>query len=178
MNKTFSHRLKTYDASLTTRLTVPRSDARWPIAVLLAHTGDGNVVYGSLLLVIIWAVWQKNWGQLGVILFVLVTLLVAATVVVILKHSLRRARPHNPAGFVQFKTDVYSFPSGHSARMATLGMSFWYFYPTIGAILLLLAALVALARVGVGVHYLSDVSVGYLVGLACPIIVRVILLSI
>ena len=69
------------------------------------------------------------------------------------------------------RTDPHSFPSGHAARAAlftvlALGLA----PPWLGWLLLFWAPWVILARVAMGVHYLSDVlagaALGVLLGLA------------
>lgn len=58
-----------------------------------------------------------------------------------------------------------SFPSSHATAYAALAFSFLLVSShRVGGILLVLAALVGLARVVVGVHYPLDVSVGVVLG--------------
>ena len=57
-----------------------------------------------------------------------------------------------------------SFPSDHAAISFALAFSVAYAQPAAGAVLLMLAAIVALGRVFVGVHYPSDILAGALVG--------------
>jgi len=64
-------------------------------------------------------------------------------------------------------TDPHSFPSGHAARMAmlailTLALGPWW----LCLLFFLWAPLVMLARVAMGVHYLSDVIGGAVLGVA------------
>jgi undecaprenyl-diphosphatase len=54
----------------------------------------------------------------------------------------------------------FSFPSGHSTTAFAVALSLGSFYPEILPVLLLLAANVAISRVIVGMHFLSDVIVG------------------
>ena len=64
-------------------------------------------------------------------------------------------------------TDPHSFPSGHAARAVLIAVLGAGLGPTWLAVLLCVwAPLVALARVAMGVHYLSDILAGFLLGLA------------
>jgi undecaprenyl-diphosphatase len=56
--------------------------------------------------------------------------------------------------------DKFSFPSGHWTTAFAVALSLGSFYPEILPVLLLLAANVAISRVVVGMHFLTDVLVG------------------
>ena len=56
--------------------------------------------------------------------------------------------------------DKFSFPSGHSTTAFAVALSLGSFYPEIMLVLLILAANVAISRVIVGMHFLSDVLAG------------------
>jgi undecaprenyl-diphosphatase len=56
--------------------------------------------------------------------------------------------------------DKFSFPSGHSTTAFAVAISLGCFYPEILPVLLGLAVNVAVSRVVIGMHYLSDVVVG------------------
>jgi undecaprenyl-diphosphatase len=60
--------------------------------------------------------------------------------------------------------DKFSFPSGHSTTAFAVALSLGSFYPEIMPILLLLAINVAVSRIVIGMHYLSDVVVGSSMG--------------
>jgi membrane-associated phospholipid phosphatase len=62
--------------------------------------------------------------------------------------------------------DSSSFPSGHSATAFATAVAVGMLYPRLRIPLLTLAALVALSRVYLGVHYWSDVVAGSLLGVA------------
>lgn len=62
------------------------------------------------------------------------------------------------------------FPSDHATGAFALAMGLWLYDRTIGAIAFILAAIVAFARVYVGVHYPSDVVGGALIGMAVALI--------
>jgi membrane-associated phospholipid phosphatase len=89
----------------------------------------------------------------------------AGALVTIFKELFDRARPP-VAGIdaVGVIPDSASFPSGHSATAFAAAVAVGLFYPKLRRPLLALAALVALSRVYLGVHYASDVLAGSLLG--------------
>ena len=70
----------------------------------------------------------------------------------------RDIEPHCWANIIT--QDKFSFPSGHSTTAFAVALSLGSFYPEIMPVLLILAANVAISRVIVGMHFLSDVLVG------------------
>lgn len=63
------------------------------------------------------------------------------------------------------------FPSDHATGAFAMAMALWLYDRTIGSIALVLAAIVAFARVYVGVHYPGDVVGGALIGMAVALII-------
>jgi len=160
-----------HDATLSRKLTLPAQHPRRAWAAKAAHMGDGPLVFAALALVY-GAGWLFGWPYWrAMVWLVLAGLSATAIVVFAIKYSLRRERPRDPAGFVTIAYDKYSFPSGHSARMSALAGAVLPFHPPAGFILLIAAAIVALARVMVGVHYLADVAAGYAIGLGVALLV-------
>jgi undecaprenyl-diphosphatase len=82
----------------------------------------------------------------------------------VIKGFTHRARPFERPWFY-LPPDRYSFPSGHSARMGAIAIVVAARYPPLALPSFALALLVAACRALVGVHYLTDVSVGLLLGL-------------
>lgn len=60
--------------------------------------------------------------------------------------------------------DRFSFPSGHSITAFAIAVSLGLFYPVIFPVLLFFAFSIALSRILLGMHFLSDVVVGALLG--------------
>jgi undecaprenyl-diphosphatase len=60
--------------------------------------------------------------------------------------------------------DQFSFPSGHTMMAFALAVSLSLFYPTLTIGLLFCALSIALSRILLGMHFLSDVVVGALIG--------------
>jgi undecaprenyl-diphosphatase len=99
---------------------------------------------------------------------------VANTVQVLAKRRFRRTRPCDsdrvgrgpydvkPLG--HFPSDRYSFPSGHALNAFAIGSVIALAFPALAVPVLLAAASVAASRVVLGLHFLSDVLAGSLVG--------------
>jgi undecaprenyl-diphosphatase len=140
------------------------------MATLTAHSADSLIVIPVLALV--WFFSSEK---------TLINLLIAAYVcsvllTTIVKFTVRRKRPPGDWGQIYRKTDPYSFPSGHAARTIALSTIFFSESAVIwGLASLLWAAMVGLARIALGVHYLSDVAAGYLLGILTGIGVYFIL---
>jgi undecaprenyl-diphosphatase len=149
----FSHRL----------IVSPQSN--WQSLVgKVAHLGDGQRVLGGIIALYLagW-LWEDN--QLcQVVLITILAIVLTGAIVTMIKFMVRRSRPKPPGEFVLFDYDRYSFPSGHSARVAALATGIMLSYPLIGGCLMILALSIAIARVGVGVHYLSDILAGFTIG--------------
>ena len=84
------------------------------------------------------------------------------------KRRVRRPRPCDRAphpAFLQVRPpDRYSFPSGHSINAFAIGTVLVLSLPPLWAPLSLVAISIAASRVVMGLHYLSDVVVGALLG--------------
>jgi undecaprenyl-diphosphatase len=60
--------------------------------------------------------------------------------------------------------DQFSFPSGHSITAFAVALPLSYYFPTLAPLLLALAVSVALSRIILGVHFLTDVIAGSIIG--------------
>ena len=65
-----------------------------------------------------------------------------------------------------------SFPSDHATAAFGLAAGALFYRPRLGAILLVLAAIIAFSRVYVGVHYPGDVLGGAAIGILAAVVVR------
>ncbi|MDD1781648.1 phosphatase PAP2 family protein [Enterovibrio sp. ZSDZ35] len=83
-----------------------------------------------------------------------------------LKRRFRRARPQHLPSFIT-PSDLYSMPSGHTAAAFLMASLLSHFYPDFSQIYWSWAAAIGLSRVLLGVHFISDVFVGALLGLGC-----------
>jgi undecaprenyl-diphosphatase len=157
-------RLASFDLALSQWFTLSSKSTWWPVVRFTAHVGDGQNVFGALgvIYLLAWLL-DKPLLRQSVLTIVLVVL-AAMLVVTLIKFGVRRQRPRPPGEFVQLQYDKYSFPSGHAARLAALAVITVFFYPTLGWLLGGVALLVAVARVAVGIHYVTDIVAGLVVG--------------
>lgn len=171
-------RLLTFDASYSRRVTISSGSNWWRWAKIFAHLGDGPYVFITLGLIYL-AGWVGTNALLrrGALIMIIVVFLTMATVTAI-KFIVRRQRPQPPGEFVTFHYDMYSFPSGHAARMMSLTVSALIFLAPLGLLLMIFTLSVSAARIVVGIHYISDVLVGLGLGATIAWITTYLLLSI
>jgi undecaprenyl-diphosphatase len=84
-----------------------------------------------------------------------------------IKRAVARVRPRDiePHCWACIVTrDRFSFPSGHSTTAFAVAVSIGSFYPEVMPLLLVLAVNVAISRMIVGMHFLTDVLVGSAMG--------------
>ncbi len=159
------------DAQLTEKIRIAEKPG--PLrtaAAILAHSGDSWFWLAGLAL--LWFLGTDYWKrELGIMI---VSILVMAIIVFAIKFTVRRSRPEGEWGKIYRKTDPHSFPSGHAARAMMLAVLMLGLSPSVGIAMLVWAPLVGLARVAMGVHYLSDVVAGLLLGLIVGIAVLII----
>lgn len=172
--------LLNYDAVLSSRLRVAEEPGVLRnVAVFLGHSGDSW--FWLVGLVILWLAGDATWKARASMM--IVAILVTATFVMALKFTIRRRRPEGELGQIYRKTDPHSFPSGHAARALMLGvLALIMGPPWLGFLLIIWGPLVGLARVAMGVHYVSDILAGWVIGIlagiSIPHVVRVLLVLI
>jgi len=157
------NRLLELDARLSAQLRVAeRPGILRTFAAILAHSGDSWFWWAGLGL--LW--WRGNAFWKPWALTVLISIVALALIVLPVKFIIRRRRPEGKWGAFYRSTDPHSFPSGHAARVILIAILVTGLGPGwLAAVLWAWAPLVALARVAMGVHYLSDIIGGGLLGM-------------
>ena len=151
------------DHAFSQRLRIVEQDG-WlrRTAAFLAHSGDSW--FWALGLVLLWLFGSPFWKHWAAVQFGAISIM--AAIVMTVKFTVKRRRPAGEWGLLYRSTDPHSFPSGHAARVFLLAMLSAFLGPAwLAALLWIWAPLVALARVGMGVHYLSDILAGMLLGI-------------
>ena len=163
MKGDWANRLLELDASWSRRLQITSQPGfLHGLEAFLSHSGDSWFVL--LAIALGWWLGNSYWKSLAITLAIGVG--VTALVVFLVKLVVRRPRPAGEWGQLYRKTDPHSFPSGHAARAFMLAVVALGLGPTwLGIGLAIWALLVGLSRVIMGVHYLSDVLVGALLGI-------------
>lgn len=151
------------DARLSEKMRVAeRPGALRAMAAVLAHSGDSW--FWLLALIIGWFFSNSLWRKWEVVEFLGIGVL--AALVLVIKFRVRRKRPEGEWGRIYRNTDPHSFPSGHAARAFLIAVIASALAPIwLGILLWIWAPLVSLARVAMGVHYVSDVVAGAILGI-------------
>ncbi len=167
-----THALIALDERATYKLQINSRDSLgWKFAALLAHSGDSWFWASGLSLA--WLLSRGEWHRDLAVMEIAVVF--QALFVFVLKQFIRRPRPTGEwggVGGIYRQIDPHSFPSGHATRavmliVLTLGLGTGAFAWVLG----LWAPVMSLSRVLTGVHYLSDILGGALLGLALGLII-------
>src|SRR5215470_17689976 len=145
------------------RWKAPRWIRYWMIAA--TRMGDGWLWYGLGIMLLLFGGPQRfsavgasgTAGILGILVFK-----------VIKKMSQRQRpcqiEPHCWSNVLP--PDKFSFPSGHTMTAFSIALVVSYFYPSLEGPLFFLALSIAVSRIVLGMHFLSDVLAGAVLGVA------------
>lgn len=137
-----------------------------PLVRAITTLGNGGAIW--ILLTLVMLIIPRT-RKVGCMMFtaLLGTLLINN---IILKNLIARTRPYEVIAGLEFlvpKPGEYSFPSGHAgSSFAVACVMFRQLPKRFGVPAIVLAALIALSRLYVGVHYPSDVLFGIIDGIA------------
>lgn len=137
-------------------------------SAIFAHSGDSwfmPPIFGLL-----WIFGNDFWSIWGKIM--LLSILGVGAVVQIIKWSFRRKRPDGNWGNMVRKSDPHSFPSGHAAKAGLLmGLGLFLGPEAVRVGVCIYSPLMAFARTQMGVHYLSDVIAGFILGILSALLI-------
>ena len=130
---------------------------------LVSRLGDGVFWYCLIALLVVIL------GESALIpaLHILITACVGVLIYKALKERLVRERPYISHARIFCNTralDRYSFPSGHTLHAVNFSLMLFFYFPELSWLVFSFAILVALSRFILGLHYISDVVVGGLIG--------------
>lgn len=148
-----------------------RNDFLSPIFSMITKLGNGGVIWIISAMVLMLSQKTRKVGIMVIVVLGLTMLLDD----VILKNLVARPRPYEVVPGLQYlieKQDTYSFPSGHSGSSFAAALTIFLNFPkTYGIPAMILAALIAFSELYVGVHYLSDVLGGIIIGAVITVLV-------
>ena len=145
------------------RWRAPRWIRYWMIAA--TRMGDGWLWYALGIILLVYG-GPKRYSAVG-------AAGAAATAGIFLfkalKHLSQRSHPCQLEPHCWSKVlppDKFSFPSGHTMTAFSIALVVSYFYPPLEATLFILALSIAVSRIVLGMHFLSDVLAGVVLGVA------------
>lgn len=159
-------RLSAPDYFLMVRLNrwrPPRWIRVWMLAA--SRAGDGWLWWCCGLAVLA----SNDVARYEAILAAAVAVLVGTVIFKVLKRAVGRKRPcaiQPHCWATLLPPDQFSFPSGHSITAFAVAISLGAFYPPALPVLMFCASSVAVSRVVLGMHFLSDVIAGSALGAA------------
>ena len=136
--------------------------------------------YGILIFFFsfIYLIWNK---KINALICSFMAMGIAGTADLLIYIFWKRPRPYIAHADIQtvdpksFTVDIASFPSSHTYIAFAIAVSILlYGHKKLGPFLLLMAVLVALSRIGAGLHYPSDVIAGAMLGTASGILAYVL----
>jgi membrane-associated phospholipid phosphatase len=140
----------------------------------VSKVGDwpAHVIAGLLGIAIAFVRKSKTWMR--IFLAMLVALALAGVSGRVVKLATGRARPSVKTeahwNGTRFSSKYHAFPSGHTASSTAFFVALFLKRKKIGAPLLLIPVLIALSRMVVGAHYLSDVTFAAILGVICAVL--------
>src|SRR5271169_6620666 len=143
------------------RWKAPRWIRYWMIAA--TRIGDGWLWY-SLALILLAVGGPSRYAAVSA---AACAALAGVLVFKVLKRISHRQRPCHlePHCWARvLPPDKFSFPSGHTMTAFAIALVISYFYPSLEGTLYFLAASIAVSRVVLGMHFLSDVLAGAVLG--------------
>jgi undecaprenyl-diphosphatase len=149
-------------------------EALSPVFVFFSEATKSNWVRGILLAFIIALIVYDKKPRKAALLS-LVSWPIANELTDVLKNFFQMARPavDNPIGVIERVGHLTSFgtASAHSANMACVAFVFTYCLGWWGSPWIVVALLTGLSRIYVGVHYPSQVLLGWVCGVFCGLLV-------
>ena len=166
---TMLHFIATGDYKLMRKLNnwrAPKWTRLWAMAATRA--GDGWLWYSFGVLIILFG-GDSRWSALAAAAS---AALVGIAMFVSLKRVSGRKRPceiEPHCWATLLPPDQFSFPSGHTITAFAVAVTMGQFYPVLLPFLLFCAVSIALSRIVLGMHFLSDVLAGAALGIGLAV---------
>lgn len=150
------------------------------MAEIVTNAGDSKwyfILFVPVFLIFQFVVKNKKWSMK--MLFFVAALSASGLANLLIKWIAGRNRPvnlfsHGAFGFDFFKTiyELNSFPSGHTVTAFSFATALCILFPRFGALAFVPATAIALSRVVITSHYVSDVIAGAVIGAVCTLAVK------
>ncbi|MCG9552252.1 phosphatase PAP2 family protein [Vibrio sp. Isolate31] len=136
------------------------------VSKAISHTGDGHLY---ILIALIALLADSKTGS-DFLIVGLTAFAIELPIYWFAKNTLKRRRPAEFSSLLHshiVPSDKYSLPSGHAAAAFVMATLIGHFYPNLYLFSLVWAAVIAVSRILLGVHFLTDVLIGAALGMAC-----------
>jgi len=136
---------------------------------VITHMGSAGGTIAMTLAVLATDLFLHKEGNMRVGAVGGLALLNSTLIIQLIKRSVNRPRPQCVLpGLKAFNVPIcpYSFPSGHTGASISVAVATIFHLPTLGFYLLALSLVVGFSRIYLGVHYVSDVLAGAVLGAA------------
>jgi undecaprenyl-diphosphatase len=144
------------------------------LATLAKIAGVGLVYVIPLLLIFVWFVYSRKLALRAFIAGVLAWEGLSKVIAAIVDRPRPSFSQIGTQELVFHRPDT-SFPSDHSAFLFAVALTFYLSgQRNLGHLVLAIAILVGVARVGIGVHYPADIAAGWIVGAIVAFLIHAI----
>ncbi len=163
--------ISAFDSHVLQFFFVSRDPLLTQLFIWISELGRAMTIYGLAACILLVLALRRHYAYAAGLAL---SATMSGVLVVIIKGLIERARP--AMEFQAYSEIWYSFPSGHAALSAAfygfLAYSAWKLLPPlwekiVAAAILVLIAAVGFSRIYLGVHYVSDVVAGLLIGFFC-----------
>ncbi len=158
----FMVRIQYWDERAIRQIIAARGSFLTPFMKFISRVGDGYIWALLALLFSVAAEVPSGWLAHALTAFAIELLCYK-----LIKQSTTRQRPFRALPGIQnlvIPQDEYSFPSGHTAAATVAAFLFGTAVPVLAPFFATLALLIGLSRVYLGVHFPSDVLMGFMLG--------------
>lgn len=161
-------RLSALDAKLSARLCLSEQQRQWRHPLFwLAHVGAhlGDSVLWALVSVLLWRRAGDDPQRQRTLIGWVLSFTGGLVGTLLIKRLIRRPRPGGGRFLYGPGADLHSFPSGHGARSGVILAWADRLQAGSGPFAPLLVLWIGWSRVALGIHYIGDVLVGFVLGL-------------
>ena len=154
--------IQLWDTKIILEVVSWRTDLRTKFFKMMSVMGDGW--WWAILGIIVWYFvgFNSDWLKMCLTAFAIELIFYK-----FIKLYTTRRRPYQRYKIIENLVepiDKFSFPSGHTAAATVAAMVFSYAFSWIIPVAVLVVILIGFSRIYLGVHYLSDVIIGFLLG--------------
>ncbi len=168
MNTRIAHQLWSrpirWDCALTLNFNRWAHQSRWRYLFIAASKlGDGPFWIACILIL----PWLNIESSSKISLHLAIVSLLAVGIYKLVKRQTKRLRPFARDPRILALTpalDQYSFPSGHTMHATAFSIVGLHYFPALAMVMIPFGVLIGLSRVVLGLHYPSDVLMGFVIG--------------